>query len=233
MKNQLMLIALACLALLPLKAGAQDPNLVYTKEIGGGLGLNFMLSDLNDKWYGGAKFSGEALLRFVISPRMAVKTTLGYNAIGGNTDRVKDFYPVQPKHVSSDRLKYSMSGGIIDLNAMYELHFLPYGWWRNYLEHKRITPYVQLGLGLLYSTAGKAFTLGVPVGLGLKYKIAPRLNLGLDWAMHFCLSDKLDGLSGPAGIESSGFHGKDFYSRTMLTLTYDIAPKCPTCNKAD
>lgn len=213
------------------RAWAQEEELEYTKEIGGSLGINFMLSDLNSKWYGASHLSGGAAMRFILSPRMAIKTTLGYNAVKDDTEGVKDFYPAVVGQSGTERLQYSMSGGIIDLNALYELHFLPYGWYRNYLGHKRLTPYLQLGIGMLYSTAGKAFTVDLPVGLGLKYKIGKRLNLSLDWTLHFTPSDKLDGLAAPAGIEGSGFHGKDFYSKTMLSLTYDISPKCPTCNK--
>ena len=224
-------LVLATLSAMP--SAAQDDALEYTKEIGAGLGLNFMLSDLNNKWYGASHLSAQGMMRFIISPRMAIKTTLGYNAVKDDTEGVKDFSPAQLGQSGTERLQYSMSGGIIDLNALYELHFLPYGWYRNYLGHKRLTPYLQLGVGMLYSTAGKAFTVDLPVGLGVKYKIGKRLNLSLDWTLHFTPSDKLDGLNAPAGIEGSGFHGKDFYSKTMLSLTYDISPKCPTCNKAE
>ena len=37
------------------------------------------------------------------------------------------------------------------------------------------------------------FTGNVPMGLGVKYKAAERLNVGLEWAVHFSLSDELDG----------------------------------------
>ena len=69
------------------------------------------------------------------------------------------------------------------------------------------------------------------MGLGVKYKVAPGLNLGLDYLVHFSLSDKLDGLSAPLGIKSELFRNKDVYSALTLTLTYDLNPRCPTCNK--
>lgn len=219
----------------------QEQALEYTKEVGVGLGLGYTLSDFHTSWPKDNKFSGEAIMRFVISPRMAVKTTLGVTGISGSTEGKRDFYPATPDptatppatSTTTDRLIASASGAMIDLNALYELHFLPYGWYRNYLGHKRVTPYLQFGAGFLYSTAGKAFTIDLPIGVGVKLKVARRLNLGLDWAFHFTPSDKLDAVSNPTGINTSGFRGKDFYTKTMLTLTYDISPKCPTCNKAD
>lgn len=233
MKKFALLTLLTLLTLPAARAQQGDEAVQYTKEIGAGLGLNFMLSDMNSTWYGNSNFSVDALFRFVLNPRMAVKLELGYNFIKGSTEGVGEFYPTETTMPGAQRLSYSMSGGIVDLAAMYELHFLPYGWYRNYLGHKRITPYVQLGAGVLYSTPGKAFSVQFPIGVGLKWKVARRVNLGLDWTFRFTLSDGLDNLKDPTGISVSGFHGKDFYSKTMLTLTYDISPKCPTCNKAD
>ena len=118
-----------------------------------------------------------------------------------------------------------------DLSALYELHFLPYGYERGYQGYCRLVPYIQIGLGVSYGKAGKAFTMNLPVGIGAKYKIGPRLNLGLDGIAHFTLSDKLDGLEAPLGIKSSMFRNKDHYVTLLLTLTYDLNPRCPTCNK--
>lgn len=222
---------------------AQQEEVEYTKEIGGGLGLGFMTSDLGNKWYSPARPNADLMMRFILSPRMAIKAELGYNGLKGNADHVKDFYPAVVGQVGTDRLQYAMTGHMVDLNAIYELHFLPYGWLRNYLRHKRITPYLQMGIGMLFAhtsaqrngqhEAGNAFNIDLPIGLGVKWKAARRLNVGFDWTFHFTPSDRLDGLSAPTGIKTSGLHGKDFYSKTLITLTYDISPKCPTCNKAE
>lgn len=70
------------------------------------------------------------------------------------------------------------------------------------------------------------------MGLGLKYKIGERLNLGVEWAMHFSLSDKLDGVEDPYGVKSTGiFKNTDCYSTLTLSLTYSFSPKCANCNK--
>ena len=133
----------------------------------------------------------------------------------------------------AERLKYNFSGGIADLNVLYELHFLPYGYKEGYLKHKRLVPYVQFGIGASFSTVDNDFTPNIPIGFGLKYKLAERINLGFDWQMHFTISDKLDGLEAPQGIKSTGFKNKDHYHTAFITLTYSFAPKCATCNKDD
>ncbi|MCI6294689.1 MAG: outer membrane beta-barrel protein [Bacteroidales bacterium] len=223
MKRLLLLL----LPLFALTASAQNDETVYRLELGGGIGLGTGHTDLKGKWAANVA----AIARFPLNPRMAVKTQLSYLNLKGSTDGLKNFYPAQPDAAGTERLQYSVSDAVIDVSALYELHFLPYGYQRDYKGHCRLVPYLQMGFGLTYGKAGKAFTANIPLGVGVKYKVAERLNLGLDWLVHFTLSDKLDGLEAPLGISSSGFRNKDHYSALSLTLTYDLNPRCPTCNR--
>lgn len=78
------------------------------------------------------------------------------------------------------------------------------------------------------------FTGNVPLGLGVKYKIASRLNLGVEWAVHFSLSDELDGVRDPYNVKSSGaFKNTDCYQALQVTLTYSFKARCSTCHNAD
>lgn len=223
MKRLLLLL----LPLFALTASGQNDETLYRLELGGGIGFGTGHTDLKGKWAADMA----AIARFPLNPRMAVKTQLSYLNLKGSTDGLKNFYPAQPDAAGTERLQYSVSDAVIDVSALYELHFLPYGYQRDYKGHCRLVPYLQMGFGLTYGKAGKAFTANIPLGVGVKYKVAERLNLGLDWLVHFTLSDKLDGLEAPLGISSSGFRNKDHYSALSLTLTYDLNPRCPTCNR--
>ncbi len=223
MKRLLLLL----LPLFALTASGQNDETLYRLELGGGIGFGTGHTDLKGKWAADMA----AIARFPLNPRMAVKTQLSYLNLKGSTEGQKNFYPALPDTPGTDRLAYSVSDAVIDASALYELHFLPYGYLRDYKGHCRLVPYLQMGFGLTYGKAGKAFTANIPLGVGVKYKVAERLNLGLDWLVHFTLSDKLDGLEAPLGISSSGFRNKDHYSALSLTLTYDLNPRCPTCNR--
>ncbi len=203
----------------------------YRMEVGGALGMNSALSDVNSKLFGNIGVAGGGVLRFLLNPRMAVKTSLTYARLSGDATGVDEFYPAVPGQSGTERRVFKVKGGLYDLSALYEINFLPYGYVQGYQGYRRLVPYLQMGLGFTYSDAGSAFTVNVPMGLGIKYKVAERLNLGLEWRMHLTLSDKLEGLEAPLGLKSSGFKNKDHYSLTLLTLTYDISPRCPTCNK--
>lgn len=222
---------LPSLLLLAASALHAQEDTFYRLELGGGLGAGFSLNDLNSGFFGSPDLNIGGMARFPLNPRMAVKTRLTYLGLSGETAQDGDFYPADPNASGAERLQYKMSGGLVDLTGLFELHFLPYGWVQGYQGYKRITPYVQAGLGFTYATPGKAFCANIPVGVGVKWKIRERLNLSLDWTFHFTASDKLDGLEAPHGIKSSEFRNKDHYSLTLVSLTYDLSPRCPTCNK--
>jgi hypothetical protein len=90
-----------------------------------------------------------------------------------------------------------------------------------------------IGLGVTIAKADKTvFGANLPIAVGIKYKIADRMNLAAEWAMHVTTSDELDGIKDPYGIQSSGlFKNTDCYNHLRLSVTYDIWAKCKTCHK--
>ncbi len=127
----------------------------------------------------------------------------------------------------------TFSHKIADVGIRYEYNFWPYGTGLDYRGAKRITPFVFAGVGGTYvdTSQGEVITANIPMGVGVKYKVATRLNLGIEWAMHFTFSDKLDGVVDPYLIKSTGaFKNRDCFSALQLTLTYSFMAKCRTCN---
>ena len=85
--------------------------------------------------------------------------------------------------------------------------------------------------------AENVFAVNIPVGAGVRYKFAPRWNLGCELSFRFTSTDNLDVtnqtapiLNDPYGIKSSGFKNKDSYSFLSIFITYDISPKYRRCN---
>ena len=202
-------------------------------EGGASLGVTSRLDDPNSSIVGNLHGSMGASVRFLFNPRMALRTEMGVHFIGGDTGGVKDFYPDYVDQVGTARRFYRHSGTIFDLAALYELNFFSYAYRPGYQGHRRFTPYLQMGLGFAFSTTGRTVTPWVPLGFGVKYKLRPRLNVGLDWTMRFSLSDRLDGFDAPHGLKSDFFRNQDHLGLLRVTITYDFSPRCPTCNKAD
>ena len=212
-----------------LGAAAQD-EYEYRMEIGAGAGVVSYEGDFNGNILKNMQPSASLILRRVLNPYMALKLDYTYGKLKGSSADVETWYPV----LADDPVEFSNT--LMDLGLSFEYNFWPYGTGREYRGAKRITPFVFLGIGGTYVKAGgeSVFTANVPLGLGVKYKIGKRLNLGLEWAAHFSLSDKLDGVADPYGIESTGlFKNTDCYSALKLTLTYSFMAKCKICNKDD
>ena len=223
------LLAIIVFAACAIAARAQtDPE--YRAEIGAGAGLVSYQGDFNGSIVSNMQPSASLILRRVFNPYMGLKLDFAYGKLKGSSADVKTWYP----ELADNPIDFNST--LMDLSLSFEYNFWPYGTGREYRGAKRLTPFVFLGIGGTYAKTGdeSVFTANVPIGVGVKYKLGRRLNLGLEWAAHFSLSDKLDGVADPYGIESSGlFKNTDCYSMLKFTITYSFMPKCKICNKDD
>jgi hypothetical protein len=221
-----MWIAMLLLLLMVQGAKAQEDDM-YKMEIGAGVGLVTYEGDYNGNILKNMQPAASIVLRRVFNPYMGLKLNLLYGKLKGSSKDLKTYYPDNQTEV------YNFSNPMLDLSLTYEYNFWPYGTGRDYRGAQRLTPFIFLGIGATYAKTDQksVFTGNFPLGVGVKYKIGKRLNLGLEWAMHFSLSDDLDGVKDPYKIKSSGlFKNTDCYSALQLTLTYSFMQKCRTCN---
>lgn len=226
MRKGLVILLMLCATL---TANAQQDD-EYLMEIGGGVGMVSYQGDFNGKITSGMQPAGAIVWRRLLNPYMGFRVTGMMGKLKGDATRVETYYPDETTRA------YSFDRSLTDVSVTYEYNFWPYGTGRDYRGAKRLTPFVFGGIGATYVSGGekKVFTANVPIGLGIKYKLKERLNVGLEWSMHFSLSDELDGMADPYGIKSSGaFKNTDCYSGLMLTLTYSFKSKCRTCNNDD
>lgn len=225
--RRLLLTLLMVATALSLKA-QDEPE--YRMEIGVGAGMMGYLGDFNGSLTKDLQPMGSVVARYNFNPYMGLKLSGSYGKLKGSSADVNTYYPDYQEQ------PYEFSNSLVDVSLTYELNFLPYGTGRDYLGAKRLTPFVFAGLGATYASGGgnNAFTANVPLGLGVKYKAGKRLNVGLEWAIHLSLSDKLDGAKDPYYVESSGaFKNTDCYSALQLTVTYSFMAKCRTCHNED
>lgn len=225
--NSVRIGLLACLLVFtvtPLHAQDDDE---YRMEIGAGLGLDGYLGDFNGNLTKDLRPMMAVILRRNLNPYMGLRLSGMFGKLKGSSADVDTYYPAYAS------IPHQFSRSLVDIGLTYEYNFWSYGTGRDYRGAKRLTPYVGIGVGGTFvSGNGNDFAFNFPIGLGLKYKVADRLNLGLEWMMYFGTSDMLDGVKDPYAIASSGlFKNTDSYSTCMLTLAYSFMPKCKTCNK--
>ena len=224
------LLTLLVCAATALTATAQTDD-QYRMEIGVGAGMVAYEGDYNGSITSGMQPAATVMLRRIFNPYMGLRLAATYGKLKGSDRGLKTYIPDTDGDTS-----YEFNNTLADLSLTYEYNFWPYGTGHDYRGAKRLTPFIFAGLGATYVTGGgnNVFTANLPLGLGVKYKLAPRLNLGVEWAMHFSLSDKLDGTVDPYGIKSSGlFKNTDCYSALQVSLTYSLMAKCRTCHNQD
>lgn len=232
MKGKGLFMAMLTGAILLCSAGSvKADNLEYRYEVGAMIGSSSYYGDANYHLpMKNMNIMGGILGRYNINPRMAVKGNLAVARISGSTAGLDNRFPG-----GDVRFKRTL----FDLGAQFECHFFAYGDGSGYKATKRLAPYMFAGAGLTFAPkpADNVFTLNLPVGIGVKYKIAPRLNLGCELSLRFTFSDRLDVtretapiLNDPYGIKSGLFKNKDSYSFLSLFVTYDLSPKYRKCN---
>ena len=215
---------------LALPLAAQETE-EYNMEIGAWGGGCFYMGDANvtTPFRSMAETAG-LLARYNINPRMVVKGGLGYGHITGTTTEQQNQYP-NGGTATFDRR-------IFDLSAHFEYNFFAYGT-QGYKDSHRFTPYLLAGVGFTFAPkpVDNVFALHIPVGIGVKYKLAHRINVGAEWTFRFTSTDKLD-VSDPNGLQlkdpykipSAGMKNKDTYSFVVAFISYDIFAKACDCN---
>lgn len=227
MKIPDVVLLLAVLLLGSLPASAQED---FRYDAGGGIGMTGYLGDANSaSLWSHPGVDGMLLFRYIRNPRIAFKTGLYVGTLSGDTEDMADVLP--------DAAQFKFSTTFFELSEMFEFNFFNYGIGERYRKLKRWSPYIAAGLGATVWTTdgytGFAFTL--PFGIGAKYKINERLNLGLEFLMKKTFSDRLDGrlLSDPHAIKSGFAKNTDWYSTLSVTLSYEFSKRCATCNYKD
>ena len=217
------------LLVMPCVISAQE--LEYKMELGAIAGGCFYMGDANfSAPLKDAAMTGGILARYNLNPRMVVKGDFAVGKLQGSILGSDNKFP---------NGEATFSRTVMELGGQFEYNFFAYGTGAGYKDSRRLTPYILGGVGLTYAPkpANHVVAMNIPLGLGVKYKLAPRINCGAEWSMRFTTSDRLDVtateglvLDDPYGIEGKGLKNKDCYSWLMVYVSYDMFPKYRKCN---
>ena len=222
-----MMAIVAMLSMCAHTAKAQEA--AYRFELGPAIGLSGYLGDANtSSLYAHPGFAGGAVFRYLVSTRWNIRGNFTMATLSGNSADMTNVFP--------GGATYDFSSTVYDLGARIDFNFFNYGIGETYRKLRRWTPYLTVGLGVtMISCEGTSVAFNIPMGAGLKYKINPRLNLGLEWCMTKAFTDKVDGpvLNDLYGIKSSFAKNTDWYSTIMLSLTFEFGERCKSCYYVD
>lgn len=231
MKNKIGILYLFLLATFtPILLNAQDD---YKFEIGGMAGTSFYMGDANKtKLYQDPGLSAGVVFRYNLDLRWSVKSNFVLGKVSGNTRKSGNKFPFD-QQASFSRMFY-------ELGSQIEFNFFNYSDKFGYLGAKRFSPYVFTGLGITLGSGKKTFLdANIPIGVGVKYKLKDRLNIGFEFSFRKLFSDSFDvtdydqsqNLDDPYSIKSGFLKNKDWYSLTMISITWDFGLRvCPCLN---
>lgn len=203
----------------------------YEYEIGVMAGTSFYMGDANkSKLFQNPNLAGGAVFRYNQNFRWAYKANLLFGGVSGDTRKSGNVFP--------DGKQASFSRKFVELGGQVEFNFFHYSDKYGYLGTRRFSPYVFTGLGVTFGTGDKSFLgMNLPLGVGLKYKLKERLNIGFECSFRKLFGDSFDvtkstegfDLEDPYNIESSFFKNKDWYILTLFSVTWDFGQRKKSC----
>lgn len=203
----------------------------YKFDIGAEIGMSGYIGEANSSnIFKHPGFDGELSFRYIGDARWAIRGVMSVLTLSGNTEGMANVLP--------DFANYSFSSTVFDLGVRGEFNFFAYGIGETYKRLRRWTPYLSLGIGMgVASSKGgdTYFAPTLPMGLGFKFKLRERLNLGIEFTMTKAFNHKFDSadLADVNLIHKAFYKNTDWYSRLTIGISYEFGKRCETCHYVD
>ena len=204
----------------------------FKHETGSAVGTSFYLGDANrTKLFFHSGAAGGGIYRYNFNLQWTLKATFLGGVISGDTKDSGNRFPGYQQE--------SFKRSLADVGIQAEFHFFRYSDGYGYLDVKPYTPYLFAGAGVTFAGGEKPFVgLNVPLGVGFKYKLNNRMNVGAEFSMRKLFRDDLDvtehtsewSLNAPFGIESSFLKNQDWYSFALIYLTWNFGLRETPCH---
>lgn len=203
----------------------------YRYEIGAAAGTSFYMGDANrTKLYLHPGMSGGLLFRYNLNFLWSIKASVSAASVSGKSQDSGNNFPFEAQA--------SFNRTLAEFGTQVEFNFFRYSDQYAYLGTKPYTPYLLTGVGATYASGNQTFIgVNVPLGIGFKYKIKNRMNIGIEFSMRKLFADDFDvtekttgwNLDKPFNIESSFLKNRDWYSFTMIFLTWEFGTREDPC----
>ncbi|MBD5233535.1 MAG: porin family protein [Bacteroidales bacterium] len=202
----------------------------YKFDFGVDLGMSGYIGDANgSNIFKRPGFDGDLSFRYNGDTRWAIRGMFSTFGLSGSTEGMANVLP--------DQAVYTFSSQIYELSARGEFNFFAYGIGETYKRLKRWSPYLTVGIGAaLASSGGNTYVAPtIPMGLGIKYKLSERWNLGVEFTMTKAFNDHFDGadLADLNLIKTAFYKNTDWYSRLTIGISYEFGKRCETCHYVD
>ncbi len=189
----------------------------YYLEMGFLGGGSFYLGDANDQIFKNTRPTAGMFLKYKHNGHWETKMQLTAGQAGIGTFEDKDHKP------------YERITTFGDLSVIAEFNFFNYGAMQLEQGAAKVSPYIFAGLGVSYFNKGLAPIM--PFGIGAKWKMSNRTNLGIYWSMQKTLwNDNFDLIDNPLELKKTMWNNNDWYSTCAIYFSFDFLEICPSCS---
>lgn len=223
------LLMLFVVCLTPNLGHAQDR---YVGELGIFGGDSYYNGDANStKIFYENHLAFGGLLRYFLNDRGVLKLDVIHGRASGDTRNFDNMLP--------NGVDVSFEQSFWDIGLQVEHNFLKYGFESWDREIKRHTPYVLIGPGLttFEHWRGNILAFNVTFGVGYKFKLWKRWNLGFEWSMRKLFVDNFDVvdnetkiLNDPYRMGHSALKNNDYYTCAVAFISMDLIKRKSRCN---
>lgn len=219
----LMMFTVLCIA----TQGIQAAPKTYQCEFGLQGGLGYYVGDATSHVFQNIRESYGAQFRYKFDPRWALQVKGLAQTITGPMFDNRIEQPV------GDGTRWTNS--LINLDVAGEFNFLRFGETLYDTRLKPYSPYIFLGIGMTLHNEYHSVAAYLPVGIGFKWKFAPRWGLNIAWQHNIYFADNLEGIDELANthdMNGSNIMNCDVTSQLTLGLVFEFAQQkkvCPLC----
>lgn len=230
MKQRLLLLCMWTLLSCCCALRAQEKEYMY--EVGGGLGASWAYGDVNrSSVLYDPGLAWNLQFRYNVNLRWAMALDFGSNLLQGDSRDFDNAFPLG-QLMTFERHYYQFG-------FRPEFTFWNYGWGSDYREKRRLAPFLTAGIGFGWAdgkSSGDSKSnsmLALPLGLGVKWKMAPRWDLQLTGLWSKTLGDGLDGMTDPYQMGTTTPVNTDWIGQLMLSITFSFKERCLECHNQE
>jgi len=177
-----------------------------------------------------SNLGGTLLFKTTINPWMSHRFGLSFFQISGNDS--------QSYNKGRNMRNYSFKSNIIELNFGIEYNFFPRNPYLKRTKYNKFTPFMFGGISLFnfngtliqnstaISSDYNSFNWGIPMILGIKYKISEHFLLTAESGARYTFTDNLDGTSKKSKVydfnllKTTNTNSNDWYTFTSIGIIY-------------
>ena len=180
-------------------------------EVGVTGGCGFVLGDENRMLFNYVQPLGGAFLKYKFNGHYELRAQLDGGLLGIH-----------------NRDNANLTSPYVGLQVLGEFNFFNYGVKKWEAYRTWATPTIFVGLGVMYFNETH-FAATFPFGVGAKFKLSNRINIGAYWMMAKVFSDNLDYTNNPLGLNKGFWTNRDWYSTLQMYLSVNFYKRCAPC----